>query len=75
MQKVSQSASIQLKVIQDSLPSTYSVSEGKSESQVWSECVHKVQNVDHAHLVLVRDVAVVKVFLNAENCLRHGCLG
>ena len=36
--------------------------------------MHILQDVDHAHLVLVSDMAIVKVFLNAKYCLRHSWL-
>ena len=50
------------------------MSEGESEGQIWRDRVHEVEDVYHAHLVLVRDMAVVEIFLNAKHCLSHLCL-
>ena len=50
---------------------TYDMSEIKAKSELWRDSVHEVEHVGHALLVLVLQMAVVEVLLDAPTCLSH----
>jgi len=53
------------------IPNTYDVSEAETECEVGRESVHEIQHVCLASLVLVLEVAVVEVLLDAPLGLGH----
>lgn len=50
---------------------TYDVSETETESEIGCDCVHEVEHVGLTHLVLILQVAVVEVLLDAPSRLGH----
>jgi len=49
---------------------TYHMREGDAKGEIAGDGVHEAKDMDHASLVLISNVTVVEVLLDAVNALR-----